>query len=121
MFANLHETFTTCSYHLHDFGLVFNENIPELNKTKQQEPIMKNNIESAISVPSFQIDVAPRFVSALSGIVAGIQNFVARLQLEQIVAKRQMNQKRQMKVQLHQDTINQMSLDQKLKLGLYHH
>ena len=72
---------------------------------------MKNNIANTMGDYSPQIEAAPRIVSTIIGIVTDIQKFVVRVKLEQALAKRQMNKKRQMISRLHQDTIDQMLLD----------
>jgi hypothetical protein len=80
---------------------------------------MKNNIENTMDQYSTQMQVAPRLVSTITGIVEGIQNFIARAKQEQAKAKLHMGRKNQMKRQLHIDTINQISLRQKLRMGIY--
>ena len=109
--VNLHETFITCSSHLHVCVLDLSQTLLNLNETKQQAQIMKNNIVNTMGDYSPQIEVAPRIVSTIIGFVTDIQKFVVRVKLEQALAKRQMNKKRQMISRLHQDTIDQMLLD----------
>ena len=82
---------------------------------------MNNNIENTIGEYSPQIEATPKLVSIITDIFRSVQIFIARVKREQAEVRYQMANKNRMKIQLHRDWIDQMSLVQKLKLGLYRH
>ena len=82
---------------------------------------MNNNIENTIGEYSPRIEATPKLVSIITDIFQSVQIFIVRAKQEQAKVRYQMANKNRMKIQLHQDWIDQMSLVQKLKLGLYRH
>ncbi len=63
--------------------------------------------------------VASVLTSFVTAIIDNIKSLTVRMQQEQAEAKHQLNRKHQIQKQIYQDTIGQMTVEQKLKMGIY--
>ena len=79
----------------------------------------ENNEGFTISEYSTETQVASGQTSFVADFIENIKNFTVRMHQEQTEAKHQLNRKRQMQKQIYQDTIGQMTVKQKLKIGIY--
>jgi len=68
---------------------------------------------------STETRVTSGLTSFVTSIIENIKSFTVRMQQEQAEAKHRLNRKHQMQKQIYQDTISQMTVEQKLKMGIY--
>lgn len=78
-----------------------------------------NYRNSIISGYLNQQKVATGIPTLISEIIEKIKKFNVRMKREQTEAKHQLNRKSQVQRQIHQDTIGQMTVEQKLKFRIY--
>ncbi len=87
---------------------------------KHQEKGMKEiNENFTLSGYSTETQIASGLTSFVTAIIDNIKRFTVRMQQEQAEAKHQLNRKHQIQKQIYQDTIGQMTVEQKLKMGIY--
>ena len=77
------------------------------------------NENFTLSGYSTETQVSSGLNSFVTAIIDNIKSFTVRMQQEQAEAKHQLSRKHQIQKQIYQDTIGQMAVEQKLKMGIY--
>ena len=79
----------------------------------------ENNKDFTISGFATEFETTSGLASFVTEIIEDIKSLIARIQQEQAEAKHHLNRKRKVQKQIHQITIGQMTVEQKLKMGIY--